>query len=181
MRSPSRFALAACVTALAVGGCGAAHPSAAPTVAGAVEDLDTATATDTATSPATATATGSPPIHAVGHDAADLVLVISNQSFEDETVRIDVQVDGVEVVDQDFAVEGQHNWIWFPLAAPSGERTVEVTADTGATETFTVEVPDDGPIHATVDYWYYPDQGDGQDVVDRAFTFYITEDPPGLR
>lgn len=47
-------------------------------------------------------------------DDADLVLYVSNQSVEDEDVRITLAVDGVMGVDGEFRVETQHNWIRFP-------------------------------------------------------------------
>jgi len=53
-------------------------------------------------------------VHLVGPDDADLLLYVSNQSFEDENVRLKLDVDGVTVVDGEFRVEGQHHWIRFP-------------------------------------------------------------------
>ncbi len=44
---------------------------------------------------------------------ADLVLYVSNQSFDDEKVGLRVAVDGVTVVDGEFHVEDQHNWFSF--------------------------------------------------------------------
>ena len=59
-------------------------------------------------------------VRLVASDDADLVLYVSNQSFEDETVRLKLAVDGVTVVDGEFRVEGQRNWIRFPLSLSPG-------------------------------------------------------------
>jgi hypothetical protein len=53
-------------------------------------------------------------VRLVQKEQADLVLYASNQSFDDENVHLTIAVDGVTVVDGDFHVEGQHNWISFP-------------------------------------------------------------------
>jgi len=45
-------------------------------------------------------------VHLVGPDDADLLLYVSNRSFEDENVRLKLAVDGVMVVDGEFRVEG---------------------------------------------------------------------------
>ncbi len=47
----------------------------------------------------------------VDEKQADLLLHVSNQSFEHTRVRLTVAVDGVTVVDGDFHVEDQHNWV----------------------------------------------------------------------
>ena len=56
------------------------------------------------------------PVRLVGPDDADLILYVSNQSFEDDNVSMKLAVDGVTVVDDQFPVKGQHNWIRFPLS-----------------------------------------------------------------
>ncbi|HXH80316.1 hypothetical protein [Nocardioides sp.] len=69
---------------------------------------------------------------------ADLVLYVSNQSFDDEEVHLTVAVDGRAVVDGNFHVEDQHNWVKFPLEMSSGAHKVTAEVDTGAalSETF---------------------------------------------
>lgn len=45
-----------------------------------------------------------------------------------------LDVDGVTVVDGEFhIVEGQHNWIRFPLSLSPGSHTLTAESDTGAT------------------------------------------------
>jgi hypothetical protein len=100
-----------------------------------------------------------------------LTLYVSNQSFEDANVHIIITVDEIVVVDQNFAVEGQHNWITFEPDLGPGEHTLTATSNTGAelTVEFSTEVGQ--PRWAVVDYWWYPEEGP------RAFTFGISDEP----
>lgn len=101
------------------------------------------------------------PVRLVASDEAYLVLYVSNQSYDDETVRIEVVVDDVAVVDDEFAVEGQHNWIQFPLAMEAGRHEVTARADSGATLRESFEVPGDEPRYAVLDHW---GRGDGAEL-----------------
>ena len=79
---------------------------------------------------------------------ADLVLYASNQSFDDEKVRLSIAVDGVTVVDGDFDVAGQHKWVSFPLGMSPGVHEVTATADSAAARDFYAEHgywPGEGP------------------------------------
>jgi len=92
-------------------------------------------------------------VRLVDEDEADLVLYVSNQSFEDDNVRLKLAVDGVTVVDGEFRVEGQHNWIRFPLGLSPGSHSLTAESDTGATLTESFQVPGDEARYAVVDYW----------------------------
>ncbi|MGH8911562.1 MAG: hypothetical protein ACRDVD_03545 [Acidimicrobiia bacterium] len=98
-------------------------------------------------------------------------LYISNQSFVDPTVTITITIDGERVIDQDFDVEGQHNWIEFIPDAEPGDHILTATSNTGAELTIEFNLPDDEPRWAVIDYWYYPDEGP------RKFTFDISDEP----
>ena len=91
---------------------------------------------------------------------ADLVLYVSNQSFDDEEVGLLVVVDGVTVVDGDFHVEDQHNWISFPLDLSPGAHEITAESDSGATLSESFEVPGDQPRFAIVDHWGEGDSAD---------------------
>jgi len=91
----------------------------------------------------------------VAEKDADLHLWVSNQSFEDATVDISVSIDGVEVIDEPFAVEGQHNWVLFPLAMPPGEHSFTAVSGTGVELERTITLPKTDRRHAVLDYWYY--------------------------
>lgn len=104
---------------------------------------------------------------------ADLTLIVSNQSFDDEEVRLDVTVDGVTVVDDDFHVEDQHNWVSFPLDLPPGGHEVQATSDSGATLRESFEVPRDKPRYAVIDYWTEDDSPETDDpAVDLTWQFH---------
>lgn len=85
---------------------------------------------------------------------ADLVLYISNQSFDDPRVHLTVTIDDVTVVNGELHVEGQHNWVSFPLAL-SSRRGHEITAasDSGATLRESFKVPRGKVRYAVIDHW----------------------------
>ena len=94
-----------------------------------------------------------PPPPTADPASANVVLWVSNQSFVDESVRITVTIDGRTVIDQDFAVEGQHNWIKFPLTADPGPHDLAVTSDTGARLVNWLVVPEAGLRYGLINYW----------------------------
>lgn len=98
-------------------------------------------------------------------------LYVSNQSFEDPTVAITISIDDVVVVDENFDVEGQHNWISFEPDIPPGEHVLHAVSDTGAEFTSDFTIPEGEPRWAVIDYWFYPDEGP------RNFTFSISDEP----
>ncbi|GAA4403503.1 hypothetical protein GCM10023153_33570 [Ornithinibacter aureus] len=131
MRSPVSFALGLALAAVAVTACSSdENPTPHPQM----------------------TASGST-VRLVGDADADLLLYVSNQSFEDGDVRLKLTVDGVTVVDGEFHVEGQHNWIRFPLGLLPGRHILTAESDTGATLTESFEVPGNEPRYAVVNYW----------------------------
>jgi hypothetical protein len=99
-------------------------------------------------------------VRLVEKEEADLVLYVSNQSFDDEEVRLEVAVDGVTVVDGDFHVEDQHNWVSFPLGLSPGAHEVTAETDSGTTMSESFEVPGDQPRFAIVDHWGEGDSAD---------------------
>jgi hypothetical protein len=114
---------------------------------------------------------GEPTIGVTSESDADLHLWVSNQSFADDPVRITVTIDDTVVVDQAFDVEGQHNWIQFPIEAPPGRHVVAVVSDTGIEMTEHFVLPKAGPRYAVIDYWNYPDE-EG-----RHFTWSFSAEP----
>jgi hypothetical protein len=149
---PLRLTLALALVPWVLVGCGAARgedPIPDPEV----------TATDAA-------------VRLVDEAEADLVLIISNQSFDDEAVRLNVRVDGVTVVNDDFHVEDQHNWIGFPLALRPGGHEVTADSDSGATLRESFDVPGNKPRYAVIDYWTEDDSPDTDDpAVDLTWQF----------
>lgn len=89
----------------------------------------------------------------VDEDAANLHLWLSNQSFEDAEVHLAVTVDGVQLVEDDFAVEGQHNFVQFHLALEPGRHTMVVTSDRGTSIERTITIPERGDRWAAALYW----------------------------
>jgi hypothetical protein len=102
-------------------------------------------------------------VRLVDEGEANLVLIVSNQSFDDEEVRLKVMVDGVTVVEGDFHVEDQHNWITFPLGLRPGGHEVTANSDSGAILRESFEVPSNKPRYAVIDYWTEDDSQDTDD------------------
>lgn len=71
---------------------------------------------------------------AIDRTAPGLVLLISNQSFDDPDVGLTITVDGAVVVERSFAVEGQHHVVGYRLPLEPGDHEFVIRADTGATE-----------------------------------------------
>lgn len=89
---------------------------------------------------------------------ADFVLVISNQSFIEPDIRLDVRIDGAVVADGPFAVGGQHNFASYPLALGAGPHTLQARAESGVTIAKTFEIPADGTRYGVLMYWNYKDE-----------------------
>ena len=102
---------------------------------------------------------------------APFTIHVSNQSFEDPSVAITVTVDGRVVVDEEFAVEGQHNWRMFELDPGPGKHTLRAESSTGVVLETTFVLSDGEPLWAVLDYWWYPGEGA------RLFTFSTHEEP----
>ena len=102
----------------------------------------------------------------------NFVLYVSNQSFETETVDIRVVIDGRLAVEDDFAVEDQHNWAEFRFRLAPGSHVIHAESERGGAELtrrFTVA----GKRWAVLNYWYYPGEA-------RRFSFDISARPIGL-
>lgn len=130
---PTKLALALALVACALVGCGATQ------------------GTDPAPDPQVTAANAE--VKLVEGDQADLILYVSNQSFDDEEVRLTIAIDGNVVVDGDFHVEDQHNWISFPLEMSQGDHEITAEADSGSTRSETFKVPGDETRFAVIDYW----------------------------
>ncbi|GAB2858800.1 hypothetical protein GCM10027026_05750 [Myroides odoratimimus subsp. xuanwuensis] len=103
---------------------------------------------------------------------ADLVLIVSNQSLDDDETRLTVTVDGVTVVDGDFHVEDQHNWISFPLSLPPGSHEVVAESDSGGTLRESFEVPRNKTRYAIIEHWTEDDSAESDDApVDLTWQF----------
>ena len=110
-------------------------------------------------------------VRVVEEKQANLVLYISNQSLDDEEVRLKVEVDGIAVVDGDFHVVDQHNWIKFPLKVSPGTHNVTAEAESGASFSEAFQVPGDEVRFAVINYWAKDDHDP------REFSWFIQREP----
>jgi hypothetical protein len=92
-------------------------------------------------------------------DSANVFLYVTNQSFEDPVVRVVVDVEGQTVVDQAFDVCGQHNWVAFPLALPTGWHDLSISTHGDVVTRTRVDVPPSpGKRWVVVSYWTDPER-----------------------
>ncbi len=112
--------------------------------------------------------------------SSEVMLHVSNQSFEDSDVAIDVTLDGESIIDRTFDVGDQHNWIPFLIRLAPGGHTLEAASSTGAIYSASFEVADSAVRYAALNYWYYPPSDNGSGSTPRSFTFTIQDDPIGF-
>jgi hypothetical protein len=104
-------------------------------------------------------------------DDGNFTLYVSNQSFDRAQVDIAVFIDDRLAVDDDFAVENQHNWIEFKYELADGSHAIRVESIKGdAVLEKRFEVA--GKRWAVIDYWCC-DSGQGEP----RFTFRVSNEP----
>lgn len=97
-------------------------------------------------------------VRTVEEREADLHLWVSNQSFKDDPVVLEISIDHTEVVAQPFEVGSQHNWVLFPIKVSPGRHVLSVVSDTGVEMRKRFTVPETGRRYALIDYWRYADE-----------------------
>lgn len=95
----------------------------------------------------------------------EVLLWVSNQSFEDDTVSLTVAIDGQQVVDRELEVGNQHNWVgFFVKGLPPGEHEVTARSDTGVEFAGSFTLPEGEPRWLVLDYWFYRDDPEGRHI-----------------
>lgn len=89
----------------------------------------------------------------VPEEEADYHLQISNQAFENEEVPIRVLIDGVTLIDDVFAVEGQHTWTDYHLALAPGEHQLEAVSDDGGSFSTTITADSGVDTYGQLLFW----------------------------
>lgn len=89
------------------------------------------------------------------------VLMVSNQSFEDDRVGLQISIDGQVVADDRYVVGSQHTVTTYVVRglAP-GSHELSVTSDTGVSFVSRVRAAEGRPRWAYLTYWYHPDDTD---------------------
>jgi uncharacterized protein YfaP (DUF2135 family) len=88
-----------------------------------------------------------------GRGDAKVHLFVSNQSFVDDPVQLEVTIDGVTVAADRFRVERQHTWVQYEVSLTSGTREVSATSGTGASQQASLTVPPRGERWVVISYW----------------------------
>jgi hypothetical protein len=178
MTSPRRQQLVCAVfalVALLVGCASASEPEPGdptrPSAATETADDLTGTAFDVRVIPP-----GAPWVQAV----QPLIVRVSNQAFDDPDVRLTATLDGRELFDQSFAVEGQHTVTLFGIDAAQGPHTLTVVSDSGARTSQTVILPAGEQRWLVLDYWYF-DPATGDSDADQppgpSLTTFVSDEP----
>jgi hypothetical protein len=102
-----------------------------------------------------------------------LHLYVSNQSFGVEHVRITISIDGREVVDETFDVEGQHNFVLFALPLEGSPHVLSARAAHSGL-TFETQLVLPGELWALLQFW----QSDSEPAT---FTWNTSGMPIGFR
>jgi len=102
---------------------------------------------------------------------ANFILYISNQSFEEPLVDIQVVIDGQSIVKDEFEVKNQHYWKVYALNLPRGDHTLHAKAEKGITEinrSFKVS----GNHWAVLNFWGNGKNTDASKLRGLAFDIY---------
>lgn len=91
-----------------------------------------------------------------------LIVGVSNQSFDDPDVQLSASLDGVDLFDQLFAVEGQHTVTVFGVDVAPGSHTLAVVSDSGAEVEQTFDLPAGEQRWLVVNYWYFDPDARGE-------------------
>jgi hypothetical protein len=110
----------------------------------------------------------------------NLVLLVTNQSFDNPLVDITVAIDGNQVVSQDFAVGNQHNFKVLELCLPKGSHTLKADSVTGeASMTKAFELPSKRWILLWYDF-NEKRMKEGYINADKAFGLQVQDEPIGI-
>jgi hypothetical protein len=103
-------------------------------------------------------------------------LVVSNQSFDTDPVRIDVYVDDVRVVTGDFKVEGQHSYHTFDFSTAPGTHHVRAVTVDG------IEIEEDVVLTeetwGILMFWHYATAQGGAEVTPKSLSWSTRDSQP---
>ena len=96
----------------------------------------------------------------------DVVLVVSNQSFADDPVRLTFSVGGVCLLSRTFFVEGQHTFVSFAIRGlPAGAHDATIYSHTGVQTSATFTTNADAPRYVAITYWHYRGEPGGRQLL----------------
>lgn len=104
-----------------------------------------------------------------------LVLLVSNQSFDDPQMGVRITVGDEVLVDSTFPVRNQHHVVAYRVPLPPGGHELRIESGSGALHTETVEVAAGALRYVAVSYWSGYD-----DVPGPYFTVLQSDEPFGF-
>ena len=109
-------------------------------------------------------------------------MLVSNQSFADDPVGMIIRIGGDVVVDEEFSVKAQDNWIAFDLRVAPGEHELTMRSSTGVEAVAALSIPAGGHRWASVAYWYNPSDRDRarSGHTPRSFSVTVDDEPIAL-
>jgi hypothetical protein len=107
----------------------------------------------------------------------NFILYVSNQSFAINPIDIKIYIDDMVAVNEDFDVGIQHTWKPFQFNLPTGTHSIKIESIIGDSileENFDII---DDKHWALVQYWYYPEKLDDENLMPKHFSFDIKNEP----
>jgi len=105
---------------------------------------------------------------------SEFTLYVSNQSFEIDTVDINIYFDGNEYINEDFYVGNQHNWKEFNFKLSKGRHNIEIKSLKGLAVFKDKFMLKKNKYWAILNYWYAPLSSTD---TTRHFNFTISDQP----
>jgi hypothetical protein len=96
------------------------------------------------------------PASAVEVSSGLLTLSIDNQSSAESRIDIEVTIDGLDVVSDEFTWTGGHDPTEYELPLTVGRHDIAITTSTGVVRRASFEIPTNGQLWALINYWYAP-------------------------
>ncbi len=105
-------------------------------------------------------------------DTSDVVVIVSNQSFDFPKIKISGNINGVSVFDDEFLVGNQHEYSYYFINADTGEYSFSINTE-DITLNKKIEINEDGPLWMYITYWNSRNENEHIDVL-------VQNEPVGL-
>jgi len=108
-----------------------------------------------------------------------LHVTVSNQSFDQSLMGIEVYIDEIHVISGDFEVGNQHSFYGFDFTATEGTHSLRAEADGGGV-TLEEEFEVAGETWGVLMYWYYATPQGGAEVTPKHLAWDVYDEAPAF-